>query len=468
MDMGVATHHDDYDEMSPEWKKCRDVFGGTRLMREATTEYLPKLTDEDDAAYRARVNRTVLYNATYRTISGMVGMLFRVPAVLTSDESIVTMAKDISLTGVSLDVLAKNVATECLSVGRTALYVNFPEVAAGTTMADAARANIRPSITQILAEQIINWRQGYINNKYQLTMVVIEEDIDAIGKSEFDTTEVCQYRVLDMVLSPITLSYIYRVRIFQRIEDADVQIGGDYYPMRNGEYLSSIPLFIFGPDNIDPEVDTPMMIDIVDANIAHYAAYSDLANGCHWSGIPTMAITGHTLGPNEKLKVGAGAALVIPAPTAKVQMIEVGTAGFSALDSQLNRLEAHMVTLGSRMLESHKVQAESAQTALIYRAGEQSVLSALGINISTGITMALQVFAQWAGSTGAVNYTLNKEFFATPVTADILNALVSAWQAGGISARSQFNYLQRSEFYPPEMTYETEQENIVEGKPVLT
>ena len=78
---GVRTRHSEYTEMLPIWSRCRDVFAGTEELREHTTEYLPTLTDEPPAAYKARLNRTVLYNATYRTIQGMIGMVFRRPPV---------------------------------------------------------------------------------------------------------------------------------------------------------------------------------------------------------------------------------------------------------------------------------------------------------------------------------------------------------------------------------------------------
>ena len=78
---GVRTQHPDYVDMLPQWRKSRDVFAGTEELRKNTTEYLPALTDEPPAAYQARLNRTVLYNATYRTIQGMIGMIFRRPPV---------------------------------------------------------------------------------------------------------------------------------------------------------------------------------------------------------------------------------------------------------------------------------------------------------------------------------------------------------------------------------------------------
>ena len=460
---GVRTQHSDYIKMLGQWEKCRNVFAGTEELREHTTEYLPELTDEPSAAYQARLNRTVLYNATYRTIQGMIGMVFRRPPVAECPPNTESMLEDITLTGIPLTAFAQDIAEECMVVGRVGLYVNYPITSDSMTIADAQALNVRPYMSIVRAEQIINWRQRRVNNKYALSMAVIQEE-HSIPIDEFEDQEVTRYRVLDLDENDV-----YRVRIFEVQEKnrqaTDVELER-FYPTMNGAAMNYIPLYIMGSDNVTPDIDTPMMIDIVDTNIAHYQAYSDLASGNHWSALPILHITGHELPEGKSIHIGLGKALVFPNPAAKVGVAEVGTAGFASLENQLNRLEMHMVSLGSRLLEGHKVQAESAQTAMIYRAGEQSILASVAQSISTGITIALKTFSEWAGDDSSnVRFDLNREFFAQPVTPEMLNALVSAWQLGGISAESRFAYLKRSEFYQPHEEFSDEEKLIEAGKP---
>src|SRR3990167_4244337 len=470
---GVRTQHPSYVEMLGQWEKCRDVFAGTEELREHTTKYLPRLTDEPETAYMARIGRGVLYNALFRTVSGFIGMLFRISPVLNAPPNTESMTDDVTLTGIPLTVFAQGLAEECLVVGRAGVLVNYPVTSDSMTIADAQALNVRPYMSVIKAEQMINWRQRRVNNKYQLSMVTIQEE-HSVPIDDFEDKEVTRYRVLDLDENDV-----YRVRIFEVQEKnrqaTDIEIER-FYPTMNGAMMNYIPLYIIGSDNVTPDIDTPMMVDIVDTNIAHYQAYSDLASGNHWSALPILHITGHELPEGKSIHIGLGKALVFPNPAAKVGVAEVGTAGFASLENQLNRLETHMVSLGSRMLESHKVQAESAQTAMIYRAGEQSILASLAQSISTGITIALKTFSEWAGDDSAdVRFDLNREFFAQPVTPEMLNALVSAWQLGGISAESRFAYLKRSEFYQPHEEFEDEEKLIEAGKtkpiappPVLT
>lgn len=462
---GVRTQHPEYVEMLPLWRRMRDVYSGTHELRKHTTEYLPKLFEEDKivGSYQARLDRTVLYNSLYRTISGFVGMLMRVPAVLDAPPNTTAMMEDVTLTGIPLNVLAQEIADECLLVSRVGLYVNYPITSDSMTIADAQALNVRPYMSVIKAEQMINWRQRRVNNKYQLSMVTIQEE-HSIPIDEFEDKEVTRYRVLDLDENDV-----YRVRIFEVQEKnrqaTDVEIER-FYPMMNGAVMNYIPLYIIGPDDITPDVDTPMMIDMADLCVAHFQAYSDLANGTHWSGIPTPIFSGFSLKEGESIHLGMGKGLVSDNPAARAELLEVGTKGFAALENQLNRLESQMITIGSRLLEQHRVQAESTSTAIIYRAGENSILSALSISVSIGITIALKTFAEWAGDKSEnVKFTLNKEFFREPPTPEMLNALVGSMQGGMISKNAIFDYLQRTEFYPPDVSYLEEQSLIEADKP---
>ena len=460
---GVRTQHSDYIKMLGQWEKCRNVFAGTEELREHTTKYLPRLTDEPETAYMARIGRGVLYNATFRTIQGMIGMVFRRPPVVECSPITESMLEDITLTGIPLTAFAQDIAEECMVVGRVGLYVNYPITSDSMTIADAQALNVRPYMSIIRAEQIINWRQRRVNNKYQLSMAVIQEE-HPIPIDDFEDKEVTRYRVLDLDENDV-----YRVRIFEVQEKnrqaTDIEIER-FYPTMNGAMMNYIPLYIIGSDNVTPDIDTPMMIDIVDTNIAHYQAYNDLASGNHFSALPTLYITGHELPEGQSIHIGLGRALVFPNPAAKVGISEIGTAGFSSLENQLNRLESHMITLGSKLLENHRVQAESSTTAMIYRAGEQSILASLAQSISTGITIALKTFSEWAGDDSSnVRFDLNKEFFREPATPEMINALVGSMQGGMISKDAIFSYLQRSEFYPNHISYSDEQSLIEAGMP---
>ena len=461
--MSVTSTHPEYDEIADTWETCRDVADGTRKLREKGTRYLPRLAGEDKASYDARLGRTTLFNATWRTIMGFQGLLFRKPAVIVVPPSVAPLMEDVTASGVSLRMLALEVTEECLEVWRGGLWVNYPPAEPGMTQADAARLNLRPSIQVRKAEDIYNWREERINNKTQLSQVRLKEVVEVV-EDEFTSKMEPRYRVLDLVPTE-NGQYVYRVRLFRTETDAsgvenDV-LEGAWVPMMNGEPLDYIPFYFLSTDDVSPEVDEPVFIDLIDINLAHYQLTADYEHGCHWSGLPTPVITGHTTKQGDVLKVGGPDAIVLPNPAAKAMMLEVGTHGFAALEKNLDRKEAQMVILGARLLEVQKPGIEAAETALSHRSGEQSIVASMASAISTGITQALKTFVRWTGEDDSdVRFELNREFFHAPLEPEMMNAIVASWQAGAISAETRFKMLQKGEVYSPDAKWEDEESKL--------
>lgn len=465
--MGVKSTHPDYEDLLETWKRCRDVAGGTRKLHAETTRYLPKLTGEDNASYEARLGRTVLYNATWRTIMGFQGLLFRKPAVIVVPDSLTPLMDDVTASGVSLRMLALKLTEECLMVSRVGLWVNYPPAEGQLTQADAIRLNLRPALQMWKAEDIYNWSTKRINNRVQLSQVRLKEK-HVVQKDEFTSEEEDRYRVLDLV--PLESgNFVYRVRLFS-VNDKDEEVlEGAWIPLANGRPLDYIPFYFLSPDDVIPEVDEPVFIDLVDVNLAHYQLTADYEHGCHWSGLPTPVITGHVPKEGQVIKVGGPDAIVLPNPAARASMLEVGTHGFSALEKNLDRKESQMVILGARLLEVQKPGIEAAETALIHRSGEQSILASMAQAISTGITEALKTFVRWAGEDDKeTRFDLNRDFFHAPMDYNMLTAVVNAWQKGAISSETRFKTLQKGEMYLPDAVWEDEEKRIAEQNPPAT
>ncbi|HQT92151.1 MAG TPA: DUF4055 domain-containing protein, partial [Candidatus Kryptobacter bacterium] len=134
----------------------------------------------------------------------------------------------------------------------------------------------------------------------------------------------------------------------------------------------------------------------------------------------------------------------------------------TALEKNLDRKESQMVILGARLLGAQKPGIEAAETALIHRSGEQSILASMASAISTGITQALKTFVRWMGEDDSqVRFDLNREFFHAPLDPAMLTAIVSAWQGGAISAETRFKMLQKGEVYTPDADWAAEEAAII-------
>jgi hypothetical protein len=79
--MSVNSTHPQYDDMLSRWQKCRDASIGEHAVHAAGVTYLPLLHQETQSNYKLRLCMTPFFNATWRTIAGLRGMVFRKPPV---------------------------------------------------------------------------------------------------------------------------------------------------------------------------------------------------------------------------------------------------------------------------------------------------------------------------------------------------------------------------------------------------
>lgn len=461
----VNTQHSEYTKMLDKWQRCRDTVAGQDAVHAAGERYLPRLKEQDDTDYKAYKLRAQFYNAVWRTISALSGMIFRNAPTVTVKDAVSGLLDDVTMSGISFHILAQRTTLEVLTTGRLGVLVDYPQQSVeGMTLADAQKLNLRPTMNVYPAETIINWKTAFIGNKTVLSMVVLTEDADLPVESEFERKTETRYRVLDLFNNQ------YRVRVF-RISDKkeDEQVGEDLFPLMNDKPLDFIPFFFIGVDDTTPEIDEPPLIDLVDVNLAHYRLDADHKHGLHFGGLPTAVISGYTQeNPGDKLYIGSAAAWVFPDPQATAKYLEYTGQGLTPIAEEKNRLEQQMAILGARLLSSEKKAVETAQTAQIHRAGESSILSAVAQTISIGLTKALQTFSAWAGiEDKEAKITLNNEFMSPEVTPQELSEWLKGWQLGapGFSDQGFFDLLKKREVVAPDVTLEDEQARI-SSKPI--
>jgi hypothetical protein len=459
--------------MSGKWKRCRDTVAGGDAVKAAGAAYLPKLhqqTDEDYNAYKARAE---FYNATWRTIDGLSGMLFRKDMAVTVPDSVAPMLDDITTSGIPFSVFARRAGNEVLTTGRGGILVDYPpESTEGMTLAEAETRNLRPFLQFYPAESVYNWKTAWINNRHVLTELRLSEQytypVDPVKPFDNPKTET-RYRVLD--LTALDGALVYRVRVY-RINDGrnDEQVS-ETIPRMGGRTIGSIPFVFLGTEDLSPDVDDPSLIDLVDANLCHYRLDADYKHGLHFCGLPTPYVTGWRTSEenkNQKLYIGSSSAWLLTDPQSKAAFLEFTGQGLQPLEKALDRLEQHIAILGARMLSPDRKQAEAAETAQIHRAGEQSVLSKMSGTLAMSLTLALRILTEWAGADPKdVLVELSREFLPVTMDAATLTSYIMGWQSGALSAESLFRKLQQGDVIAAGVTFEEEQEKIASDGPTL-
>lgn len=449
---GVRTTNPDYDRLAPKWTRASDCVDGQDAVRGKGAAYLPKLTDEKPDEYDARIKRSDFFNGTWRTIAGLTGMAFRKPPTVEVPTAIEPLLEDVNLAGCSLDKLAKGLVEDMLEYGQFGLLVDHPPEFIGATpltKAVAERMGLRPTIQYYEIESVINWRYSRIGNVWQLVLVVLKEKGET-HTDEFSHEYEDRYRVLDL-----DATGAYRQRLFRIGKKGDdEQIGADIYPTMNGKTLTYLPFKLVG------EMDEPPLIDLVDANIAHYQVNADYRHGLHFTGLPTAVVSGYTGEPGETLTIGSTTAWVFPDPQAKAAYLEFTGQGLGPMEAALKAIEQRMAMLGARMIADESKQAETLGGMQIKRAGENSILAAIVIEVGDALEWALGIFAQWSGVAAQCRYEINRDFTPAGLDAQQLTALVGAVQAGKISDGEFFDLMQRHDVIEPTKTFEEHQAEV--------
>jgi hypothetical protein len=339
----------------------------------------------------------------------------------------------------------------------------------------------RPYWTLYKAEAILGYRVSQVNNRSVVSQVRLHETVE-MPTGEFSAEEKDQVRVLELAGTVDDdgeqVGVRYQQRLFRKDEsgkwyDATEEVTGQpaIVPTMNSATLQAIPFIFFGPRDLLPHINKPVLLDLANKNLDHYRLDADYKHGLHFVALPTpwaRGVTAEEIEAGHFDAVGPTNIWMTTSADADFGMLEFQGAGLDAIKTALERAESHMATLGARMLAPEKRQVETAETANIHRMGENSVLSSMAQAVSMGLTRALEWSAEWVGvSPENVSVDLNRDFLPQTMDSRQIEALLKTWQAGGMSKQSLFDNLQRGEVIDSERTFEDEEADIQDEQPAM-
>ena len=435
--MPVDTHHAEYDANLTAWTRARDLVAGEDAVKAKGETYLPRLPGQSDTEYAAYKLRAAFFNATGRTVDGLVGLVFRKDPTVVLPAALKALAEDVDLAGKTLPEFARRIVSEVVQVGRGGILVEYPKAEVRDRTADEVKAeNLRPYMTFYPAEKILDWRTGRVNNRHTVTMVKLEESVDEPDPAdEWKRKTATQIRVLELTTAGVQVS------VWRKTETGWIAV--ETFPLIiRGQVASEIPFVFVGPVDSTSEVQKAPIVDLVAVNLSHYRTSADYENGLHWTGVPTPVFIGQFL-----TRDGAEVDTIRLGSSEGIHLTEGGDAKYlefegsgleGGLGKALERKEQHMAVLGARILANEKRAVEAAETAAIHRAGENSVLASLAQSVSKALTRALAGMAAWQGVDGEISFKLCTDYLPTPMDSQTLAALVAAWQAGALSQGELF------------------------------
>lgn len=410
-------------------ERVRDVCD-SRVKSKGDT-YLPKPNPHDESRenqlrYDAYKMRAVFVNFTGNTRKALVGATFRKDPEAEFENGLEYVVDDVDGAGNSIYQQSQKVLAEVLTVGRHALYVDYPRSEGSKTQKQMQDEGLRATIVSIDGLSVYNWRTEYTGSKSRLSLVVFVDDQQEYG--DFAVKAISQRRVLRLVEG------VYTVEIWRKSEKAeDEWYMHDSYAPKDGKgnHWDVIPFQFVGAENNDTSIDAPPLSDMAEINIAHYRNSADYEDSVYFTGQPQAWASGideEFLAILKKERVYVGSRTLFPVPPGEqfgFAQTQPNQSAKEAMDSK----ESQMAAIGARII-SKGGAVKTATEAQNENEAEHSVLSLAVSNVSEAYVKCLAWVQRFNNSEGDYTFEINKDFTKFTVDAQLLNGFTSLINTG--------------------------------------
>jgi Domain of unknown function (DUF4055) len=470
--MPVTTLHGSYNFAADGWLSISDAWSGQRTVKSKTTRYLPALSGSDPtgANYASYLRRAVFPPFFALTVNSLMGLIFKKAVTLEDAGPAESYLSDaIDSEGGGVGGLARRTFSDVLAFGRHGVLLDMAPIESPDPIAPALSAAPLPYAVHYHPWQILNWREELRGGRKELAQVVLYAERQRPDPlDEFSSVTTAEYRVGEL------RNGMYRQRIFtaplesrsngQRMLTAEPrEQGPPIVPLRQGVPLPFVPFWFFNPSSLDASIEPSPLEGVAAASYSYYLASSDLENGRHWSGHPTVVIADDsTHADTAPISVGGSAAITIGTGGNAFMLESAGQ--FASLEHSLEEKTALAAGYGYRLLETGPAGVEAAETWRIRQGGQSASLALMADVVADGLTALLQTAAWWMGATPAqarqLRCGLNTDFSVISMTPQEMLQLFELLLRGGLTPNAFVWNLQQGERLPPN-TDPTELENQV-------
>lgn len=444
----IENQHPEYITRLKEWDKCNDCYTGEGAIKARTNVYLPKLERHDDstegkARYSDYLDRATFFGVISTVVIGRVGQIMRIPPRTSFAPAQQDWANTIMRDKSNLNELIKRVLTEIIITGRVGLLLDRPEEGGN------------PYVVLYKAQDIVNWE---VQNDQLIRVVLKENTVVKSETTDGKTIQVTQPRYREL-----------RINEFNQYEVAiHLARDGKYYesevitPKNAGLTINVIPFQFINTDSISSATSKPPLLDLANLNIAHYRNSADYEQLLHRVGV---AATFYASGIDEdeandpnNLATGPDVRWYSRNPNAKYGILEFSGASASAMESAMLEKMQMMATIGGQLVQRHRKQVETAETARLRSASENSTLDTIVSTVEIGMTQLLEISAEWLNVSQEILFKLNRDYLNDRWSPEEMKAVNEAEMLGIISKQTAFQIRKKMEVYPEAWSFEQETE----------
>lgn len=459
---GPAATSFEYDAMYPDWLMIQTVLDGTRAMRQAGEQFLPKHNAEGPESYAARLNTANLLNILSITLDAWVSKPFSEKLKISDDvpEQITELFDNIDLRGNTLGIVLRDWLREGLAKTYSHMMVDCPRATPRAdgeprTLADDAKDNLRPYLTHIKPENMIFAFATIQNGEEVLTHVRILETVQVMDPDLWIPTITSQIRVLTPG----------RVDLYQLQFDKKTNKYSWIFTEGWDTDFDGIPIVTFYADRQAFMMGKPPLIDLCWLNIRHWQSTSDQIAAVTVSRFPMIGVSGAI--SDDAIRIGPNRWLHTPDPGSKIYYVENTGKAIAAGRTDLMDLEELGAEYGAIFLKKRPGGASATARALD-TAEVTSPLQDVAIRFNSAIKQVMGLIAKWLKldptAIGTVEVNTNFDFADDDLPA--LQALQGARQLKDINRQVYLENLNRMKVLGEDFNFEENEKGLEKEKAV--
>lgn len=420
------------------WQTIRDCLMGEIMVKARTTRYLPRLSKQSDDEYKAYLGRATFYNATSRTVSGLVGAVHaREPVIDNLPETI--DLSNVTSDGQSFEMFVKKITKEVIAMGRYGVMIDAPESGGD------------PYFVGYDCEDIVDWSTTRVGSRDKLEYVVLRETRKV--RKLFETTS-------DAIKETYRVLFIDEADGYykQRVYAGEELLGEEYeevMPLLQGRPMTEIPFLFISPYDFGVEVEKPPMLDIALLNLSHYQSYAQLEAGRFFAATPVYTVFLQGGGDEDtEFSVGANTVWQLGSQD-RAEIQEFKGSGLAFLERALTSKEQQINSLGGKLAaQSAGVAAESADAIIAREKGEASFLGSVIATINEASSRLLSTMATWRGTPAQIRVTFTSDATQIYLDGREIRAMAMLYDTGLLPMETIFTIFRQNNIIPRGVSFE--------------
>ena len=454
--MPISSSHPDHDKRAGQWKRCRDIFKGVDavkgrmekmgraiarsidtssyivrgrdLVDNTAHAYLPPLS-KNHTGYASYLARAYLYPAVRRTITSLVGAVYRRNPEIEGVDALGEWVNHVDGINMTLEGAARRILMEVLVSGRCPVSVMY-----------SPTGGLKWRIYD--AEDLINWKED--GDKAQ--WVVFRESINVTSEDDpFLSVPTDFYRYVGQEGGVTTRLYNEAGEVVSEGEEGDSV----------GRSLSFLPIVVVNASREGLKTERPPLLDLVDVNLSHYMGSADREHALHWSALPTPWVSGVSAEEAKKVQIGGTALITLP-EMGKAGMLEVSGAGYTAMKEALDEKVQHMASLGARLIAPEHRQAETAEAVRIKSGGDANNLYSILVEVEKAMVSLLKLTGDRFGVSVDPTFTFNRDLYDARLSSEDVDKLIKLRSTRNLSGKTLHTALRDGEWVGANNSYEEE------------